>query len=217
MPNTLIKNKGGTQTLIHHHNKKHHHEINLNADYDGNTANISVKTDTNGNKQQYKFTLDEDDLDDLLSIPSVQEPLHKRLVNDFMKQPKSKQRGLNNYYIELPGVEIKNNKEFDPIQTEPTTIEDLLQTYQPHRHRHLSTPTTDEEFIVPITINNKHHAHSKYILTPKKHHRRKKTHNTYKIYKKHKSNTKSATKSRSKSTTNSKSKKHNNSHLFHDL
>jgi hypothetical protein len=216
MLNTYIKNRGVTQTLIHNNNQNQMSEVEWDADYDGNTANILVNTDTNGIKQQYAFTLDENDLDNLLSIPSVQEPLHKRLVDDFIRQPV--QRTPNKYYIELPDSEIKNDEESDYIQSEPTnTVEDLLQTSQPRGY--LSSPSSDEEFIVPITINDKHHPRNKYTLTPKKHHRKKKTHNTYKIYKKHKSITKSAprTRSSSKSKSKSKSKKRNNSSPFSGL
>ena len=194
MLNTYIKNRGVTQTIFHNSNNNQNgfNEINWDADYDGNTANISVTTDTNGLRQHYDATLDNIDLDKLLNIPSVDMPLHKRLVNDFSNQTVS--NDPRKYYIELP-------------DTEPETIEEPLHTIQLDSikpHSYISSPLSNEEIIVPITLDDKKHKHRKYTLTAKKHHRRKKTHNTYRAYKRHKSSTKSAKIRRSKSISHSK-------------
>jgi len=194
MLNTYIKNKGVTQTIIHNssNNQNEFNEINWDADYDGNTANISVTTDTNGVRQHYDATLDNIDLDKLLNIPSVDTPLHKRLANDFANQTVS--RDPRKYYIELPETEPENIEEsFDSIQQD---------SFKPRSY--ISSPLANEEIIVPITIDDKKHKYHKYTLTAKKHHRRKKTHNTYRAYKKHKSSTKSAKARRSKSILHSK-------------
>ena len=190
MLNTYIKNRGVTQTIFHNSNNNQNgfNEINWDADYDGNTANISVTTDTNGLRQHYDATLDNIDLDKLLNIPSVDMPLHKRLVNDFSNQTVS--NDPRKYYIELP-------------DTEPETIEEPFEdSIKPHIY--ISSPLSNEEIIVPITLDDKKHKHRKYTLTAKKHHRRKKTHNTYRAYKRHKSSTKSAKIRRSKSISHSK-------------
>jgi hypothetical protein len=190
MLNTYIKNKGVTQTIIHNsnNNQNEFNEINWDADYDGNTANISVTTDTNGLRQHYDATLDNIDLDKLLNIPSIDMPLHKRLANDFANQTVS--RDPRKYYIELPEMEHENIDE---------SFED---SFKPRSY--ISSPLANEEIIVPITIDDKKNKHHKYTLTAKKHHRRKKTHNTYRAYKRHKSSAKSAKARRSKSISNSK-------------
>ena len=54
MLNTYIKNRGITQTLINNNNQKQFNQINWDADYDGQNANISVTSDTDGNKNQKK-------------------------------------------------------------------------------------------------------------------------------------------------------------------
>jgi len=194
MLNTYIKNKGVTQTIIHNsnNNQNEFNEINWDADYDGNTANISVTTDTNGLRQHYDATLDNIDLDKLLNIPSVDVPLHKRLANDFANRTVS--RDPRKYYIELPEMEPENIEEsLDSIQQD---------SFNPRSY--ISSPLANEEIIVPITIDDKKHKHHKYTLTAKKQHKRKKTHNTYRAYKRHKSSAKSAKIRRSKSRSNSK-------------
>ena len=195
MLNTYIKNKGITQTIIHNsnNNQNEFNEINWDADYDGNTANISITSDTNGLRQHYDATLDNIDLDKLLNIPSVDMPLHKRLANDFANQMVT--RDPRKYYIELPETEPENIEEL---------LEDSIQQDSFNPRSYISSPLANEEIIVPITIDDKKHKHHKYTLTAKKHHRRKKTHNTYKAYKRHKSSTKSAKIRRSKSRSNSK-------------
>jgi len=181
MLNTYIKNKGITQTIIHNsnNNQNEFNEINWDADYDGNTANISITSDTNGLRQHYDATLDNIDLDKLLNIPSVDMPLHKRLANDFANQMVTSDP--RKYYIELPETEPENMESFDSIQQD---------SIKPRSY--ISSPMANEEIIVPITIDDKKHKHHKYTLTAKKHHRRKKTHNTYRAYKRNKSSTKSA-------------------------
>ena len=193
MLNTYIKNKGITQTIIHNsnNNQNEFNEINWDADYDGNTANISVTTDTNGLRKHYDATLDNIDLEKLLNIPSVDMPLHKRLANDFANQTVS--HDPRKYYIELPEMEPENIESLDTIQQD---------SIKPHSY--ISSPLANEEIIIPITIDDKKHKHHKYTLTAKKHHRRKKTHNTYRAYKRHKSSTKSARTPRSKSRSHSK-------------
>ena len=181
MLNTYIKNKGITQTIIHNsnNNQNEFNEINWDADYDGNTANISITSDTNGLRQHYDAILDNIDLDKLLNIPSVDMPLHKRLANDFANQMVTSDP--RKYYIELPETEPENMESFDSIQQD---------SIKPRSY--ISSPMANEEIIVPITIDDKKHKHHKYTLTAKKHHRRKKTHNTYRAYKRNKSSTKSA-------------------------
>ena len=53
MLNTYIKNRGITQTLINNNSQKQFNQINWDADYDGQNANISVTSDTDGNKNHF--------------------------------------------------------------------------------------------------------------------------------------------------------------------
>jgi hypothetical protein len=178
MLNTYIKHKGLTQTIVHNNNRDQFNEINWDADYDGNTAKISVTSNTDGNKQYYNVSLDNQDLASILNIPNINIPLDKRLQMDF-ENPSFRQN-QDVYKLELPNFQ-------SPIPSHKSS-------------RYLSSPLSNEELIIPITIDGK--TINDYTLTPKKHHKRKKHHKTYKVIKKHKSHSKSRSRSNSKSSKN---------------
>lgn len=81
---TYIKNKGVTQTVFSNNNHKTRNEIKWNAAYDGDHANIKVDLNDNGKKNKYRMQLNNQDLANLLSIPSVNKPLESRLHQDFL-------------------------------------------------------------------------------------------------------------------------------------
>jgi hypothetical protein len=196
MLNTYIKNRGTTKTIIHtnSNSRKHHtlnavNELKWDADYDGDIANISVTSNTNGNKKHFNITLDNNDLEHILNIPSVDMPIHQRLKKDFFTREFTDKPTI--YKIELPQIEIPQFDETTQIDTmtfkdenKPTikTIEQILETPKPIRY--LSTPLPNEELIIPIPIEKKH---SKYNLS-RRHNKYKKTHKTYRVYKKYKHN-----------------------------
>ena len=152
MLNTYIKNRGLSQTIIHDNNNNQFNEINWEADYDGNNANISISSNLNGIKDLLNVNLDNDDLVKILTIPSIDIPLEKRLKRDFNKNYSNRINKEETYNMTLP--------QFN--QVSPLT-------------NYLSSPLPEEELIVPISITN-----TKQKLP-------KKTHNTYKVYKKLKS------------------------------
>ena len=165
MLNTYVKNRGTTQMLVRNNNTNKFNEINWDADYDGETANISLDSISNGHKNHYDIQLDNEDLANLLNIPSISTPIDKRLKMD-LERPNHKV-----YRIELPS------------SSSSSSIEDLFTSAG-----HLSSPMSNEELIVPITIDSK--------TTPRRHYKKRKTHKTYKVYKKRKS---SASKTKSSS------------------
>jgi len=204
MLNTYIKNRGITQTLVNNNNQKQFNQINWDADYDGQNANISVTSDTDGNKNHFDVKLDNEDLANMLNIPSVSTPIHKRLQMDF---DDSFRREPQRLQIEIPDLKTPY------VEPEPDeqTIEELLQSIRPNSY--LSSPLPDEELIAPITIDDK--TLNNFTLTPNRRHKRPKTHKTYKVYKKPKSSSniraagikKSKSKNKSKSTSKSKTSK----------
>ena len=176
MLNTYIKNQGTTQTIIHDNNRNYFNQVNWDADYDGNTANISVNLNADGKRDKFNISLDNEDLANILTIPSVNTPIDKRLKMDFQGSTDRP----DNLFSELPTSEIESIK--------PTTVEELISKV-------ISSPSVNEELLVPLTIDKK--TMDYYTHTPKKKHRRPKTHITHRVYKKRKS---------SKSTKSSKSK-----------
>ena len=191
MLNTYIKNQGTTQTIIHDNNHNHFNEINWDADYDGNIANISFNSNTDGKHNKFNVSLDNEDLANILNIPSVNTPIDKRLKMDF-DEPSYRP---DPYFIELPTPELPT-PELQPRK--PKIIKELID-------RRISSPLPDEELILPLSVSDKS-IKKLYTLTPRKKHRRRKTHITYKVSKKPKSSTKTKSKSKSKSSTKTKSK-----------
>jgi hypothetical protein len=209
MLNTYIKNRGLTQTILHTNNRNQFNETNWDADYDGNMANISVTSNTDGNKKSYSVSLDNEDLANILNVPSINMPIDKRLQIDFAESSlKNDPRILQ---IEMPYItpsqlfhrqpEFVNEADIlmmDNMQKSKVLESAIAKNY-------LSSPLPNEELIVPITIDEK--TLDKYTLTPHRRHRHKKTHKTYKVYKKQKS-----PKSKSHKTHKSNSpKKHKSS------
>ena len=59
-------------------------EINWDVDYNGDNADIDLDIGSNGEMTHYKAVLSNEDLANLLNIPSVNEHLENRLQNDFL-------------------------------------------------------------------------------------------------------------------------------------
>lgn len=174
MLNTFIKNRGTTKTIIHDNNHNRISEMNWDADYDGDVANISIDTESNGRTKHFDIKLGNNDLANLLNIQSVNMPINKRLRMDFDNPNFNPEP----YYIELPTYELKSK---EPIINEPEVSIDEL----------IDSPRTNEVFL-PLTMDKI----DKYILTPKKRHKRRITH---KVYKKNKSKSTQNIYSKSKS------------------
>ena len=182
MLNTYIKNRGIIKTIFHDNNHNHVNQINWYADYDGDVANISVDSNTDGKRNHYAVSLDNQDLANILTIPSIDIPLDKRLKMDFQQPYYTPE----NYLIEIPTPEFQPRK--------PKYLESIVD-------RHISSPSSHEELVIPLTINNK--GKNLFTLTPHKKHKHAKTHITHRVYKRAKS-TSRKTKSRSKSRSSSK-------------
>jgi|LauGreDrversion4_2_1035121.scaffolds.fasta_scaffold231635_2 hypothetical protein len=186
MLNTYIKNRGTTQMLVRNNGKNKFDEINWDADYDGDVANISLDSVSNGHKKHFDIQLDNEDLANLLNIPSINMPIDKRLKMD-LERPKFIQEP-NIYRIELPSNTSLSESDISQV---PKSIYDLI-TSQEQPRGYISSPLPNEELVVPITIGEK--SGNTFTLTPRKYHKQRKTHKTYKVYKKRKT-------PKSKSTT----------------
>ena len=108
MLNTYIKNRGLSQTIMNNNNHINFNELLWDADYDGNNANINVSSNNNGHKKRYNLNLDNHDLANMLNIPSINMPIHKRLQMDF-EQPvfRNEPRVLQ---IEIPKMKTPQMK-----------------------------------------------------------------------------------------------------------
>jgi hypothetical protein len=81
---TYIKTMGSAKAYIQRGMQRDAKEINWDVDYNGNNADIDLDIGSNGEMTHYKAVLSNEDLANLLNIPSVNEPLENRLQNDFL-------------------------------------------------------------------------------------------------------------------------------------
>ena len=81
---TYIKTMGSAKTYIQHGMHRDAKEVSWDVDYNGDNADIDLDIGSNGETTHYKAVLSNEDLANLLNIPSVNEPLEKRLQNDFL-------------------------------------------------------------------------------------------------------------------------------------
>jgi hypothetical protein len=151
MLDTYIKNRGMTKTIVHNNNRNTINETNWDADYDGDVANVSSDLTKNGRNKHLDFKFTNDDLANLLTIPSVKQPIHKRIKMDFKKPTSS----FDKIFLEIEpdsssesDLDLENmNTIFDsntfnkPISSS-TPIQELL--------THISSPKSNEEFIMPF-------------------------------------------------------------------
>ena len=83
-PETYIHSKGTSKTFIQNDSHRGINQIDWNVDYDGNVADIDLNVNSNGSKKHYDMHLDNNDLANILNIPSSSIPLEDRLRNDFL-------------------------------------------------------------------------------------------------------------------------------------
>jgi hypothetical protein len=83
-PQTYIKSQGMSQTIIQKPGVNNVNQINWDADYNGQLANLNLDVNTNGKKDNFTLQLSKGDLENLLNIPSVEKPLENRLEDDFL-------------------------------------------------------------------------------------------------------------------------------------
>ena len=162
MLDTYIKNKGITKTIIHNNNNTQVNKMNWDADYDGRQANISLDVNSNGKIGHYEIELDNEDLANILNIPSVDTPLEKRLTRDFKKTNKFNENPLLIEFDSPPLVPLEPSyhKQDNPFYT------------------HISSPLKNEEFIIPLTVKKKSSQSNYFTKTPYRKHS-KKSHKFY--------------------------------------
>ena len=81
---TYIKTTGSAKAYVQRGMHRDAKEVSWDVDYNGDNADIDLDIDYNGERTHYKAILSNEDLANLLNIPSVNEPLENRLQNDFL-------------------------------------------------------------------------------------------------------------------------------------
>jgi len=189
-PQTYMKSQGMSQTIIQKPGVNNVNQINWDADYDGQMANLTLDVNTNGKKDNFTLQLSKGDLENLLNIPSVEKPLEDRLEDDFLINddfipilqykpqpylfrpivyPKSKTRKIQNNNLESQIKEELNKMNTQDEDELKSEIKNLLQLKKKLQHPHKGK-----------------HNHSHY----KSHHHTKKMHSSPPVKRHHLTKTK---------------------------
>jgi hypothetical protein len=212
MLDTFVKNRGETKTILHNNNHNDISKINWDAEYDGDKANVSLDFDTNGKKGHYDIELNNNDLAEILNIPTINSPIDKRLLYDFKRQQDRK--NMRQYMVEIDEINPMLQK---PMMLEPKILKVRPQLVMPELdlsreemiqmskiptmkkittpinnnnnnsnpfYTHFSSPLPNEELVIPLSIkNSKRKSHKSQSS------QRNKKHHTYKVYRRIKSAT----------------------------
>jgi hypothetical protein len=137
--NTFIKNKGITQTYTYNkrHNNLNASEIDWDAEYDGKQANISVNLQqSDGDKQHYDIKLDNHDLAQILSMPSINTPIDKRLLDDFKPRKKNTYINTNSPY-DIPMILMPKQPDADSrVYPDLVLPLDIVRRHKNTKRRH---------------------------------------------------------------------------------
>jgi hypothetical protein len=156
-PQTYIKSQGMSQTIIQKPGVNNVNQINWDADYNGQMANLNLDVNTNGKKDNFTLQLSKGDLENLLNIPSVEKPLENRLEDDFLMNdisvPKLQYKPqpylfrssvypkLNTHVNQIGSIESQINNELNKMNTQDeeslkSEINNLLQIKKKLQHPH---------------------------------------------------------------------------------
>ena len=111
-----IKTKGYNETIIRNNNNNKVSKLNWDANYNGENGNVSLDYSENGKPPEHvKISFDNDDLVNLLNVPSINMPIHQRLKNDFMKiKRRGTKKNNNRMIIELMKQTPSDNSFVEP-------------------------------------------------------------------------------------------------------
>jgi len=211
MLDTFVKNRGETKTIFHNNNHNDISNINWDAEYDGNKANVSLDFNTNGKKGHFDIELNNNDLAEILNIPTINSPIDKRLLYDFKRQQNRK--NIREYVIEIDDVNPMMSRPNpmtsrpNPMMLEPEILKVKPQLLMPEldlsREEIIEIPKMPTmKKISSLNNNNSNPFYTHFssplpneeLLVPlsvkkskRKSQRSKKHHNTYKVYRRIKS------------------------------
>ena len=156
MLNSYIQNQGMNQTIIYApKGPPQVNQTHWDALYNGDVAQVDVNTNTNGKRDHYQVTLNNDDLAEMLSMPSVHAPIDQRLRMDFQEPVFSYEPSL---MMELSAPKLSPRA--------PTTVNELIR-------RSISSPASKDELIVPLALDHKRRNRRKSHITHRVYKKRK--------------------------------------------
>jgi hypothetical protein len=88
MDYNYLKSTGTATTFVVQNGERHMNQTDWNVDYDGNTADVQLNMNTDGEQDKLNIVLDNKDLAKILNVPTVKKPLEERLYDDFLVDQK---------------------------------------------------------------------------------------------------------------------------------
>jgi hypothetical protein len=157
MLNTYIQNRGITKTIIHNNNEHYLNEMKWDADYDGEIANLSLDINDNNKNQHIDLKLNNEELSELMNLPSVEKSIDKRLKSDFLLKKNYNEPKMIMIY-QKPKNYIKKRVHFAEPLTE-SLVEPFIETIsssqikpQEKKYTHISSPLPKEKYIYTSEI-----------------------------------------------------------------
>ena len=80
---TQFQSQGFMKTMIMNGSLSNQRDMEWNSQYDGKKADLNLMMNNNGKKEKYHIQMNNQEIERLLSQPSINYPLDKRLINDF--------------------------------------------------------------------------------------------------------------------------------------
>ena len=147
---TYIKTMGNAKVYIQNGMQRESNEVNWNVDYDGDDADIDVNIGHNGEKTRYKAVLSNEDLANLLNMPSVNMPLENRLQNDFL---------VDKRVYKLEPISFKQPRQIQPPPMRPYRPIRVLRTRK-YKRRPSSRKITARPRTMRIRLNGRRNSSS---------------------------------------------------------
>ncbi len=95
MKNIDVVNVGFTETILQDNKKKYINKVEWKGKYDGENAVINISMNDNGHKENTKIYLDNDEIINMLNYPSINKPIDKRLIEDYLSKTKSNKKRMS--------------------------------------------------------------------------------------------------------------------------
>lgn len=130
---------GSAKAYIQHGMQRDAKEVSWDVDYNGDNADIDLDIGSNGETTHYKAVLSNEDLANLLNIPSVNEPLENRLQNDFLIDKRVYKLEPVSYERPIMPIRIIRTRKY---KRRPKTSSSRRKTTSSSRRKATSRPKT---------------------------------------------------------------------------
>jgi hypothetical protein len=172
----MYENENGmNQSFVNINGKKKYKNLKWNADYNGEVANIYLKSNDNGRKKIYNFMLDNNDLANMLNVNTNDMLIDERLKQDFKQINLSETNPKKDLIIiefeNKPNIVTQNLQEEMPrqeIYSIPSLKKTKTKKSSRHSSRHSSRLKSKSHKVYKIYKNSKSIGYLKHKKTSKR-------------------------------------------------